>query len=177
MANRILIGNRATGGYGMYVSKAGSDVLTCAPKDLLFDSRQGVGSGLVYAGGGPDLSITASVGKNFLTTGSKQGLGYIPLAITAEAIGGVWAESGGGGLSSEAWDQSRVDIFATTATHIYPMQYDADGGGSHARRTSSSNPPAGYSRGGSQACTGCAFVVMRIPCAYGYMNSTYFVEY
>ena len=176
MANRILIGNRATGGYGLYVSKAGSDVLTCAPKDLLFDSRQGVGSGLVYAGGQLG-SLTASAGKNFLTTGSKQGLGYIPLVITAEAIGGVWAESGGGGVSSEAWDQSRVDIFATTATHIYPMQYDANGGGSHARRTSSGNPPAGYSRGGSQACVDLAFVALRIPCAYGYMNSTYFVEY
>ena len=176
MADRILIGNRATGGYGLYVSKAGSDVLTCAPKDLLFDSRQGVGSGLVYAGGQLG-SLTASVGKNFLTTGSKQGLGYIPLVITAEAIGGTWGESGGGGLSSEAWDQSRVDIFATTATHIYPMQYDADGGGSHARRTSSGSPPAGYSRGDSQACVDLAFVVLRIPCAYGYMNSTYFVEY
>tara|TARA_Y100000310_G_scaffold313704_1_gene362377 strand:+ start:709 stop:1242 length:534 start_codon:yes stop_codon:yes gene_type:complete len=177
MAHRILIGNRATGGYGMYVSKSGADVLTCAPKDLLFDSRQGVGSGLVYAGGQLS-SLTASVGKNFLTTGSKQGLGYIPLVITNEAITGTWGESGGGGLSSEAWDQNRVDVFATTASHIYPMQYDAGTGGSHARRTSDTpSPPVGYSRGGSQGCVDLLFIVLKMPCAYGYMNSTYFEEY
>lgn len=176
MANRILIGNRATGGYGMYVSKSGADVLTCAAKDLLFDSRQGVGSGLIYAGGQVS-SVVASAGINFLTTGSKQGLGYVPLVITNEAIRGVWGESGGGGLSSEAWDQSRVDVFATTASHIYPMQYDADGGGSHDRRTTESDPPDGYSRGGNQACVDLVFFVLKMPCAYGYMNSTYFEEY
>ena len=29
MANRLLIGDRADGGYGLYASKAGEDVLTC----------------------------------------------------------------------------------------------------------------------------------------------------
>ena len=177
MAHRILIGNRATGGYGMYVSKSGADVLTCAAKDLLFDSRQGVGSGLIYAGGGPGLSVVASAGINFLTTGSKQGLGYIPLVITNEAITGTWGESGGGGFSSEAWDHSRVDVFGTSACHIYPMQYDGNAGASHDRRTTESDPPDGYSRGGSQACTGLLFFVLKMPCAYGYMNSTYFEEY
>ena len=36
MANRLLIGDRATGGYGLYVSKAGEDVLTCNKNDLYF---------------------------------------------------------------------------------------------------------------------------------------------
>tara|TARA_Y100000310_G_scaffold201688_1_gene201775 strand:- start:287 stop:748 length:462 start_codon:yes stop_codon:yes gene_type:complete len=36
MANRLLIGDRATGGYGLYVSKAGEDVLTCNKSDLYF---------------------------------------------------------------------------------------------------------------------------------------------
>ena len=36
MANRILIGNRATGGYGLYVSKSGEDVATCNKSDLYF---------------------------------------------------------------------------------------------------------------------------------------------
>ena len=39
MANRVLLGNRATGGYGLYVSKSNSNVLTCDIKDLLLDSR------------------------------------------------------------------------------------------------------------------------------------------
>ena len=40
MANRILVGNRATGGYGLYVSQSGDDVLTTT-EPLLFDSRAG----------------------------------------------------------------------------------------------------------------------------------------
>ena len=79
--NRVLAGNRATGGYGLYVSKANSNVLTCDKKELLFDSTQDVGgTGQVYAGG--TLS-SLSGSQNFLTqTGTtKDNLGYIPLVI------------------------------------------------------------------------------------------------
>ena len=38
MANRILLGNRSTGGYGLYVSKSGANVLTCGVDDLLFST-------------------------------------------------------------------------------------------------------------------------------------------
>tara|TARA_Y100000004_G_scaffold193875_1_gene257225 strand:- start:681 stop:1178 length:498 start_codon:yes stop_codon:yes gene_type:complete len=38
MANRVLIGNRSTGGYGLYVSKDGDDVATTT-NSLQFDSR------------------------------------------------------------------------------------------------------------------------------------------
>ena len=38
MANRVLIGNRSSGGYGIYVSKSGSDVLTSDVDDLIFSS-------------------------------------------------------------------------------------------------------------------------------------------
>ena len=48
MANRVLAGNRSTGGYGLYVSKANSNVLTCDRKELLFDSSQ-KRAGEVYA--------------------------------------------------------------------------------------------------------------------------------
>ena len=41
MANRILIGNRATGGYGLYVSEPGADVLTAAHDDLTFWTDSG----------------------------------------------------------------------------------------------------------------------------------------
>ena len=79
MANRVLIGNKDASaspgtnyGYGMYVSKAGSNVLTCGRKDLLFDSSQGTGaSGFIYAEGF-DLDISAA--HNFLTTNSKPNL-------------------------------------------------------------------------------------------------------
>lgn len=38
MANRVLLGNRSTGGYGLYVSRAGKNVLICDPDDLIFSS-------------------------------------------------------------------------------------------------------------------------------------------
>ena len=51
MANRILVGNRATGGYGLYVSKSGADVLVCNKEDLSFWTDHGEsGSGVVAIG-------------------------------------------------------------------------------------------------------------------------------
>ena len=68
MANRVLIGNRATGGYGLYVSKDGDDVLT--DDGLLFDSRTGTGWGVATYGqgsivwNGADVTITHNLGYN-----------------------------------------------------------------------------------------------------------------
>ena len=51
MANRVLLGNRATGGYGMYVSESGQDVLTCNKSKLLFYTDSGeTGSSFVTKG-------------------------------------------------------------------------------------------------------------------------------
>ena len=51
MANRVLIGNRATGGYGLYVSRLTSDVLTCANDKLMFNTNSGeTGSNFFSAG-------------------------------------------------------------------------------------------------------------------------------
>ena len=53
MANRGLVGNRATGGYGLYISKSGSNVLTCDYKDLVFNaSLSDSTSGIVDNKGG-----------------------------------------------------------------------------------------------------------------------------
>jgi hypothetical protein len=41
MANRVLLGNRSTGGYGMYVSESGENVLTCNKSKLLFYTDSG----------------------------------------------------------------------------------------------------------------------------------------
>ena len=82
MANRVLLGNRSTGGYGLYVSKANSNVLTCDRKELLFDSSQ-KRAGEVYAGGSQS-SIAGNASQSFLSTGSKDNLGYIPLVVWTE---------------------------------------------------------------------------------------------
>ena len=51
MANRVLIGNRSSGGYGLYVSRLTSNVLTCANDKLLFNTNSGeTGSNFFSAG-------------------------------------------------------------------------------------------------------------------------------
>ena len=172
MANRVLIGNRATGGYGLYVSKANSDVLDCDDKDLLFDSREKAsGTGQVYAGGGP-LNITSGNSQSFLTTGSKDNLGYIPLVICNEDYAGEWRShyTAGGGIAHELW-QSRVDVMKTTSSVIMPIYLDYSTG-TYVYDDRRNSTEAYF--GGDQACTNLHFVVLKIPCAYGYMNGTYF---
>ena len=170
MANRVLIGNRATGGYGLYVSKADSDVLTCDQDELLFDSREYRGTGQVYAGGGP-LNITSGSGQNFLTTGSKDNLGYIPLVICNEDYAGEWrAAYTQSGTAHEIW-QSRVDVMKTTSSTITPIYLDYSTG-TYVYDDRRNSTEAHF--GGDQACTNLHFTVLKIPCAYGYMNGTYF---
>lgn len=168
MAKRILIGNRTVGGYGLYVSKSGAEVDTCDKSDLLLDSTQRTGgTGQVYAGG---FQSALSSSLNFLTTSSKPSLGYIPLVVFSEDMQQNHNWSTGGGYQTREWFASRVDVLQTTTSTITPYKFDSlpvTG-----RRTTSEE----YGLGTSQACTNLSFVVLKIPCAYGYMNSTYFVE-
>ena len=165
MANRVLLGNRATGGYGMYVSKAGSNVLTCNRKELLFDSSQ-KRAGEVYAGG--TQSSIGNSGQNFLTTGSKSNLGYIPLVIYTEDKRGEFDDNQG-------IDQlyiSRRDFIQTTSSTITPKTLG--GQVNPVQQQLSSFPEEINNRRTADACTNFKFLVLKIPCAYGYMNSTYF---
>ena len=163
MTARVLVGNRTGGtggGYGLYVSKANSDVTSCADKDLLFTSNERAGaSGLVY-GGGSQSSLSGSL--NFLTTGSKDNLGYIPLVIAQEKRNSTW-NWGNQSLNSGTLTINnycnQISVFAFTGV------YDS-------RRTSVSDYGGGT--GGSHACTNLDFVVLKIPCGYGQMTSTYF---
>ena len=69
MANRVLMGNRATGGYGLYVSKTGDDVLTTT-NPMAFDSRTGSGWAVkdygqfIISAGGADVTKTHNLGYN-----------------------------------------------------------------------------------------------------------------
>ena len=173
MANRVLAGNRASGGYGLYVSKANSNVLTCDDKDLLFSTKEKVsGAAQVYAGG--TLSSLSS-SQNFLTTGSKDNLGYIPLVITNEDYNAIWnwgAKSGGSNITIRLV-QSNVSMFAYTSSTLTPCQVDAfpannPTGVTESRRTVVSEYGGGT--GGSQACVNLNFVVLKIPCAFGHMT-------
>lgn len=69
MANRILLGNRSTGGYGLYVSKTGDNVLDTT-NPLAFDSRTGTGWAVkdygqfIISAGGADVTKTHNLGYN-----------------------------------------------------------------------------------------------------------------
>ena len=71
MANRVLIGNRATGGYGLYVSRLTSNVLTCASDKLLFSTDHGeTGSNFVTKGHFQAVPVSGGVGSNAPVTSS-----------------------------------------------------------------------------------------------------------
>jgi hypothetical protein len=160
MANRILAGNRATGGYGLYVSKANSNVLTCDRKELLFDSSQ-KRAGDVYAGG----TQSSTSGQNFLTTSSKASLGYIPLVISTEDKRGERDYQDG----DEEFYQSRTDFIETTINSVTPKTMDGQ-----ISSSTSALPSPVASRETASACTNFKFMVLKIPCAYGYMTSANF---
>ena len=172
MANRVLLGNRSTGGQGIYVSKPGADVLTCAKKDLLLDSTT-VRSGLVYAGAS-GLTLNDSA-DNFLTTGSKPSLGFIPLVVCTEKnMGARDTANGGDGIEID-----EISLFKTTTSTITPVTAKAV----NLIATSQdyleySGPVDGRAYDGignaAENAVNVSYMVLRIPCAYGYMNSTYF---
>jgi hypothetical protein len=165
MANRVLAGNRSTGGYGFYVSKSNSDVLSCDRKELLFDSSQGR-SGEIYAGGSQS---TLTGEQSFLSTGSKSSLGYIPLVIHVEDKKGEF-ESGWQDLSGPALYIRETAMLETTTSSIRPVEmYIAGNDDEYAGEDGVRN-----GRSSGYTCTNIKFIVVKIPCAYGYMTSTYF---
>ena len=107
MANRILVGSRATGGYGLYVSKSGEPVDTCAKGDLSFWTDHGE-------------SGNAFVAK-----------GYHQLIPTSVSSGGVPVEIGSVTVSanvtvSATWQNLGEDVMVIGGTK---RQLDGDGFG------------------------------------------------
>ena len=166
MANRVLIDSN-----GIKVSKPGQNVLTATNQNLIFDSSK-VRTGQIYAGG-TNLNLGDS-SSNFLTTSSKANLGYIPLVCISEKNNGDLDPNLGG--SEELWI-SNISIWEFTSSTIQPVSFEPDtpsgsgtmdsvhiGNGRHYSNTSNANEDA----------LNVNYVVLRIPCAYGYMTSTYF---
>ena len=74
MANRVLIGNRATGGHGIYVSQDGDNVLDTT-NALQFDSRMGASAIVHSFGQGTVVANTSGTAFADFT----HNLGYNPL--------------------------------------------------------------------------------------------------
>ena len=164
MANRVLLGNRATGGHGAYVSKANSNVLNCNRKELLFDSSQ-ARAGEVYAGG--SQSSLGNSGQNFLTTSSKSSLGYIPMVIHTEDKRGEFET--GSGFDEELYLE-RTDTIETTTSTIKPITIGTE----ISFNTVSLELITVQQRRNGLGCTNIKFMVLKIPLAYGYMTNANF---
>ena len=99
MANRVLIGNRATGGYGLYVSRLTDDVLV--DDGLLFDSRTGTGWSIATYG--EDSFDTWNEADHTIT----HNLGYNPLVAIR------WSHTITDGKSTEVyspcWSEHMVE--------------------------------------------------------------------
>jgi len=90
MAHRILIGNRTTGGYGLYVSQPGDDVLNTT-NSLLFDSRAGNSFTIKKVQEG---TIAANGAAQTVT----HNLGYYPLVAVR------WSHSITSGYATEVYE-------------------------------------------------------------------------
>jgi len=166
MANRVVIDSN-----GIKVSKPGQNVLTATNQNLIFDSSK-VRTGQIYAGG-TNLNLGDS-SSNFLTTSSKANLGYIPLVCISEKNNGDLDPNLGG--SEELWI-SNISIWEFTSSTIQPVSFEPDtpsGSGTMAAQHISNGRHYSNTSNANEDATNVNYVVLRIPCAYGYMTSTYF---
>lgn len=132
MANRLLLGNRSSGGYGLYISRPGTNVLTCDKKDLIFDSSSSSASAIHVIAG-----ITIPSGDPGAST-TWTSVGYIPMALvtrTSAATGGSSLGMGhtfssifsGGSLVYETGNDFIVSaLTATGATIVTRNGADVD---------------------------------------------------
>ena len=100
MANRILAGNRGSGGYGLYVSKTGEDVLTTT-EGLAFDSRAGNSTGIKTMGQGTTTSTAEIV----------HGLSYEPLFAVRWCTS---AELDGNNIATKVFDPRYQQMISVT---------------------------------------------------------------
>tara|TARA_Y100001938_G_scaffold136884_1_gene200393 strand:+ start:1477 stop:1956 length:480 start_codon:yes stop_codon:yes gene_type:complete len=110
MGNRILLGNRSTGGYGLYVSRDGDNVLTTT-SPLAFDSRAGNSPTIFDAGQGEILSSDSS-GTDTIT----HNLGYKPLF----AVRWNTADELSGGVATKVFDPRYSHMITTDNAEGFP---------------------------------------------------------
>jgi hypothetical protein len=127
MADRILIGNRATGGYGLYVSKPGANVLTCGVDDLIFStldststpfSAAGIHQTVPFSGGtgttAPDVVNDFTLSGSGTATISFEDLGDNVFAYVGHPQAAVSLSSNG----KKAVTFTSTDADSTVATDL-----------------------------------------------------------
>ena len=129
MANRVLIGNRATGGYGLYVSRLTSNVLNCANDKLLFNTDHGeTGSNFRSKGQFQAVPVSGGVGSNAPVTSRTDTIAasatasppYVNIANTQIMLWGSSPEltgAGGGSNISQTFTYSSLGSTSATLTN------------------------------------------------------------
>jgi len=173
MSNRVALGKLDSTNYGLRVSKENENVLTTASKNLVFDSTV-TRCGQIYAGGsnsGTSSTIT-------WTSGSKPTLTYIPMYLIFEQGVKVLHEFETYANIEEAGDLYQINNQAfgweLTNSGLTPKTTNENG---WITNNSGNQQVIGddyfnlfYVNRTSNATS---FLVLRIPCAYGFMGSTY----
>lgn len=163
MTARVLLGNDGST-YALKISRKGDNVLSPS-NPLLFDSTKSYWSGQVYAGGSASstTSITWSATKGSL---SIAGANVIPLIVAADSQRGSIRINGAvtSGLNgSDFRTNSQQSIFETTASTLKPLKVINQ----NPSITSATTVATG------RTSTNLKFLVLKMPCAFGYMNDTY----
>lgn len=102
MANRLLLGNRSSGGYGLYISRPGANVLTCDDTDLIFTSET-TGSSVIHA----IVPATLADGETNVDV-SWSNIGYIPMIHFTQA-----SAASGGTVTGQTYSFSSTFVGST----------------------------------------------------------------
>ena len=126
MANRILIGNRSTGGYGMYVSRPGSNVLDCANDKLMFNTNSGeTGTNFFSAGhfqavpsaGGTGGTAPTVSSSTTISAGATASPTYQNYASTKVMLWGTSPSVSSGSGNGGAYTYSSLTSTSATLTN------------------------------------------------------------
>jgi len=157
------------------LEKINSDMVISYPASNSLETFVGI------AGGTYDYPELSTSGINFLTGGAsnKPNLGYIPLVLLSEQHAGGYE-----GEADEIYESvNRLNLFKTTSSTIHPVAAQASLPADQSSQGTAVGAPVGigrfyeYSDGDYPQETemvNANFFVIRIPCAYGYMTTTYF---
>ena len=188
MANRVQLGNIGSSQFGLKVSKPSENVLTTDEKNLIFDSRKnrngqvvGGGVGINFDNGTASTSASETQGVNFLSvTGiQKEQLGFVPLVLHVEKNTGEFEVFTAG---DNDFYVSNLSMIETTSTLICPVSFiptnDTSNETQHTGIIDADVPTRGRSydnlSSSAENCLNCSYYVLRIPCGYGYMTSSFF---
>ena len=161
--------------YRLTLEKTGSDMVITYPASNSLETFVGIG------GGTYDYPELATTGVNYLTASGKPGLGYVPLIVLSEQHGGGYEGEEG---EEEIYESvNRLSLFKTTSTSMHPVAAGANLPDDQSSQGTNVGAPVGVGRGYTYndadieqetQMINASFFVLRIPCAYGYMTSTYF---